>query len=104
MGFYARTGVYLGTGGSWAITIACATLDIEIKVYLLSWLLTLILSLTTVVLILMRPDHGLLAEARIQLRAMQAEAALAEIERDMELARRNGTTPPQEWPPTHDAA
>jgi len=84
MGYFARCGCYLGTGVAWAASITCAIARVEIRYYLLVLLATLVLSVATVLILLARPDHGLLADARIQLRAMQAEAALAELERDLE--------------------
>lgn len=60
----------------WGGTITAAILEIALRLYLAVWLATLISSLWVLAVYMTRPDHGILAHARLQYLAMRADGAL----------------------------
>ncbi|MDH2424860.1 hypothetical protein [Sphaerisporangium sp. TRM90804] len=75
-----RIRVALGgaTGLLWAGTIGAAMTDLHLKMYLVVWLATLLVSLWTLVLWFTRGDHGALASRRTQIETARLKAALIE--------------------------
>jgi hypothetical protein len=95
MGRYQRWASHVGTGASWAATVYTAHLDIDIKLHMVLCLGTLVATLWTLIIILLRPDHGLLADMRIRLLAFRAEMALAEQYENRQRSTQQWTeTPP----------
>lgn len=75
MGQIKRRALYAITGCLWLVTGGVATTDVDVKVYHYFWLATLVTTLWSLALHLTRPDRGMLAHARLNLAALQAEQA-----------------------------
>ncbi|GII67950.1 hypothetical protein Sme01_04260 [Sphaerisporangium melleum] len=71
-----------GAGLLWAITITAAAAEIPLKLFLVLWLATLLVSLLALATWLTRGDHGALAIARTQIELARLKGALEEEAED----------------------
>ncbi len=62
----------------WAATIGAAMTELNLKMFLVLWLATLLVSLWALAAWLTRGDHGALAQARVGIEAARLSAALSE--------------------------
>ncbi|MFI6910152.1 hypothetical protein ACIBKY_53490 [Nonomuraea sp. NPDC050394] len=72
----------------WGATFTAMLIHVDIRVYLTSWLATLIASLVAAALWMIRPDHGVLSHVRLRIATLRHDAAIAEEQARLEeLAR-----------------
>ncbi len=81
MGQNKRRALYAITGISWGAMVATAFTTVDVKIYHAIWLAVLMASLWSLLVVLTRPDHGLLARALITVAANRVEGAMREQER-----------------------
>lgn len=62
----------------WVATIGAATIELQLKMFLVLWLATLLVSLWALAVWLMRGNHPGLSQARLKFDAMRLNEALRE--------------------------